>query len=781
MALSTALSPYHSASSSSHHRSKIRDSQEECSLWLNGKRKRLALIAFPRRSHPPWSVKSLLDNRKSRMSDNGASDPSRTLLERLYAQTQKLEEMGTDPSLFNDAQSGINLRILESDLQAALASLKKKEDDLQDAESKVLLERTELNCAQEELVHRENEIAAACSEHMKLEEELKLANLNLASQATQIEDLKLQIKQRVDEISTTQYALSFKEDEINKLERELVKKSEEAVNTGVELKSKAHLLDGANRVVKKQEVEIQQLREKIQEKEEELQVSASLQKLDEKKLEVAEANLGKQTMAWLLAQEELKKLAEVASKHSEEAIETMEDFGRVNKLLANVRSELVSSQKALESSRTKMEDQEQLLQKQLIELEELKRSVISHMKSLKDAQIHVESKSVKLRVAEARNKELERDLSMEKERIEQLQGELCNERASLEQAIQEKSFRQETLDRERTKFGEMHNLLQVKELELVEARLEVQRLKSELASLQLILDERSLELSNAGKKLKEVNEEIFEFKSLKNSREDQFMQATSMLKEKEEHMQSVQNDLFDTEKKFSEAESVVERLVELTNKLVVSVKDKEYEGLHLDNEKETKSLGPLSKKPSGDFKWGKKQLETELEFTGESLRTKEMEILAAERAVIVKDEELKMVQGRLDARERELKKLKEEMVQDANELRQLYALAQERIGERTMGDLAIDKLELGAAELEVEAATSALQKLAEMSRELLGKASLSFELDSDSEVFAHNKDGDLGVNVANSECIGELMTKVAGLCALTDRLVKEADIVVDVN
>lgn len=281
---------------------------------------------------------------------------------------------------------------------------------------------------------------------------------------------------------------------------------------------------------------------------------------------------------------------------------------------------------------------------------------------------------------------------MEKELIEQLQGELCNERASLEQAIQEKSFLQETLDQESTKFGEMHNLLQVKELELVEARLEVQRLKSELASLQRILDERSLELSNAGKKLKEVNEEIFEFKSLKNSREDQFMQATSMLKEKEEHMQSVQNDLFDTEKKFSEAESVVERLVELTNKLVVSVKDKEYEGLHLDNETETKSLGPLSKKPSGDFKWGKKQLETELEFTGESLRTKEMEILAAERAVIVKDEELKMVQGRLDAREKELKKLKEEMVQDANELRQLYALAQERIGERTMGDLAIDKL-----------------------------------------------------------------------------------------
>jgi chromosome segregation ATPase len=403
------------------------------------------------------------------------------------------------------------------------------------------------------------------------------------------------------------------------------------------------------------------------------------------------------------------------------------------------------------------------------------------MKSLKDAEIDVESERAKLRVAEAQNKELKRDLSIEKELIEQLQGELDNERASLEQAIQEKSFLQEELDRESTKFGEMHNLLRAKELELVEARLEVQQLKFELASLQLILDERSLELSSAGKKLKQVNEEIFELKSLMNSREEQFMQARSMLKEKEEHMQSMQNDLCDKEKEVSEAESVVERIVELTNKLVVSIEDKEYGGLDLDNEMESKSLSSLSNKPSADFKWGKKQLETELEFTRESLRTKEMEILAAERAVIVKDEELKMVQGRLDARDSELKKLKEEMVQDAHELRKLYALAQERIGERTMGDLAIEKLELEAAELEVEAATSALQKLVKMSQELLGKASLSFELDSDSEVFVHDKDDDLGVSVVNSECIGELTKEVARVSAFTDRLVKEADIIVDAN
>ncbi|KAL0682783.1 hypothetical protein Bca4012_049631 [Brassica carinata] len=78
--------------------------------------------------------------------------------------------------------------------------------------------------------------------------------------------------------------------------------------------------------------------------------------------------------------------------------------------------------------------------------------------------------------------------------------------------------------------------------------------------------------------------------------------------------------------------------------------------------------------------------------------------------------------GRLEAKEREVKKLKEETVHDGEDLIMLYALAQERIEGRTMGDLAIEKLQLEAAQLEVEAATSALQKLAEMSTELLTQA-----------------------------------------------------------
>ncbi|KAK9279062.1 hypothetical protein L1049_012737 [Liquidambar formosana] len=116
---------------------------------------------------------------------------------------------------------------------------------------------------------------------------------------------------------------------------------------------------------------------------------------------------------------------------------------------------------------------------------------------------------------------------------------------------------------------------------------------------------------------------------------------------------------------------------------------------------------------------------------------KEMKVLAAQRALNIKDEELKMILGKLDAREKELKRIKEEVIEDANDLKKLYALAQERIGEKSIGDLAIEKLQIEAAQLEVEAATSALHKLAEMSQELLNKASLSIEADSDTSYRDH--------------------------------------------
>ncbi|GAB4849858.1 hypothetical protein Ancab_004657 [Ancistrocladus abbreviatus] len=176
-----------------------------------------------------------------------------------------------------------------------------------------------------------------------------------------------------------------------------------------------------------------------------------------------------------------------------------------------------------------------------------------------------------------------------------------------------------------------------------------------------------------------------------------------------------------------------------------------------------------------DYSWQEKQLKTELELTRDNLRTKEMEVLAMQRALAVKDEELKTVLGKLDEKERELKQTKEEMLKDGNDLKKLYTLAEERIGGRSIADLAIEKLQLEAAQLEVEAATSALEKLAKMSRQLVNKASMSVDFDADTSIFSQ-KGFDLSTRVENDKCFTTVKTEVAHLSALTERLVQEADL-----
>ncbi|KAL0311764.1 UNVERIFIED_CONTAM: hypothetical protein Sradi_5575700 [Sesamum radiatum] len=458
-----------------------------------------------------------------------------------------------------------------------------------------------------------------------------------------------------------------------------------------------------------------------------------MQKSEAEKLKVAEAKLEKQTMDWLVAQEQLKKLAEETSNHVGKANETLEEFGRVKKLLSDVRSELVSSQKALASSRQKMEGQDQLLERQLTELEEQRRSVMSYMKSLRDAEVEVESERVKLRVAEARTRSLKG---------------IYPWRKSLLKEIDDKS----------AAFEQTQTLLKAKESELVEARLEIQQLRSGHASLQLVLEEKNLELSDAKKMLEEVNQEIAELKGILFSREDELHQAI-----------------------FAEAETVVEKIVDLTKEVVLSFNEEGCSALSPLDHNNVRLPPPLLYGPADGFKWQKKQLEAELEFTRQSLRAKEMEILAAEKALTIKDEELKMVLQKLDAREKEITELKREMMQDKDDLRQLNALAQERIGEKSVGDLAIEKLQLEAAQLEVEAATNALQKITEMSRELLNKAGLTIEADYDTSLFEQNG-SEARINaISDNECPAEVKSELSRLLTLTEQLVKEAGIAGDTS
>ncbi|GER35330.1 Phox (PX) domain-containing protein [Striga asiatica] len=723
--------------------------------------KRLELLNPLRKKYEPsYSVRSVLDSRTpSSINDNGATEPARILLEKLFAQTQKLEEqIGLDPNSPQAAELGLNLVKLESDLQVALSALKRKDENLQEAERKVLYEIDELNIARRDLERREEEIATARQKQGKLEDELRLANLELASQAAEIGNLKISLKEREKEILDLQSVLLCKEGEIVKMEHELMSMSERAAVFELELVSKSRLVEETNKIVEKQKIELGRLQSEIRKKESELEVSIGLQKSESEKLKAAEAKLKKQATDWLVTQEELRKLTNETSKQGIDANEAVEEFGRVRKLLVDVRSELISSREALALSREKMESQDKLLEKQLSELEEQRMTVMSYLSSLRDAEVEVESERVKLKIAEARNKELKRDLTLEKELAEELKEELDRERCSLERAVQEKSALQEEIERKVAAFEELQRLLEAKESELIEARLEIQHLKSEQCSLQLVLEAKNMELSDAKKRLEEVNKEISELKRVLLDKEDDLIRAMSMLKEKDKHVQTVQTELMDANFKFSEAKLVVEKIVNLTNEIV---HDEAYT-----------VLSPLEQEydefSTGGFKWQIKRLKAELEFTRESLRAKEMEIVTAQKDLVMKDEELRMVLSELNSREKEITEMKEEIMRENEDLRKLYALAQETIGEKSVGELAIEKLQLEAARLEVEAATNALCKITEMSRELLGKAGSSVEDDCDEDLAEEGG--------SSNECPEEVKSEVSRLFALTQHLVKEAGI-----
>lgn len=214
------------------------------------------------------------------------------------------------------------------------------------------------------------------------------------------------------------------------------------------------------------------------------------------------------------------------------------------------------------------------------------------------------------------------------------------------------------------------------------------------------------------------------------------------------------------------------------SKLVSFIRNEEINSSRPIDEMNNQLLEQLLEEPAIELSWQQKRLENELELTRESLKTKEMEVLSAQRALTMKDEELKMTLARLDAREKELRKARDKTIEDANNLKRLHALAHERIGEKGTENLEIEKLQLEAAQHEVEPATSTLQKLVEMSRQLLNKATLSVEADNYISVMQNSKDNnlDLITNFNCTDCLTVVKAGVARLSALTEKLVMDSGI-----
>ncbi|KAM0932802.1 hypothetical protein DsansV1_C40g0237071 [Dioscorea sansibarensis] len=742
-----------------------------CCLTHTWKQGLLVLPEAQRRNHLPFEIKSILGKLNSNITqdDDAVTDPAKVTLERVFMNTQKLEKEMVEDSIptVEDTELNTNIEIVESNLQRALSALM-KEQDLQDAEKRVLLDHAKLDQTKQDLEIRVKDIMFALAKQRKMEEDLKKANDDLASQSMQIEELKVLVEEQEKKIANSRSALSQKEDDLERLRDELVKKSEEAKILNTVVQSKNHIISEANKMIREQEAEIKVLERKVSEKEQNLAESLQLKNKEEENLKSMESILEKQTIKWLSAQKELEELKIQASKNMNDVKVTSEYFERVQVLLANVRSELISSQESLAISRRKLEDQAQQLESQLMELSEQKLLLTSYSETLKDAQLDIEDKRSRLTAARAESKELEIQLLENRELIEKLQGELTEERAAVESGIQEIALLQKKLLQKEWEYFETQKLLQARESQLLEAQIQIQHMESEQASLQLIVKEKDADLEDARKTLAHVNDDISELQVLMNTKEAELMEATTKLLEKEDHVLMMQNDLGSANYKLAEATSIVERIANLTNTLVVDGHDN-------DDTSAATMMNDVCQMPEMMHETDPrklKQLVTLLQMTRQSLEAKETDFLAAQRALKVKDEELKAVLRRWEVREKEFEKMKKELLEDAGGLTKLYCLSQERIRDKTLGHLAIEKLEVEAAQLEAKAATSAVRKLAELTKELLGQNNTSIELVKDFEINA--------VSCDNKEMrtggFEEAGRELAHLFALTEKLVKDAGI-----
>lgn len=720
---------------------------------------------FPRKKSHALFVLSVLDQSGGKVNchvlnhnhnthnndpNNALKDPAGLALDGLFLPAQKPEQKMTD-------RRDINLCVLESDLQANGEPLEGKEEQLTAAERDLTLYVGKVNRFQTDLGQREKKIVIALVLQTKLEEELKKSRGEFYALSSELAKTKLVLMEREQEIFRTQQALASKEAELEMLSREVIEKDEHLAQANLNLRAKDNLLIEANQVIIKQQNEIKQLQLVLVERENNLMKSEKKRKEEEGKIKKLENNLEKRWVAWLVAQQEMKKLVHEVSKYQGKALAAEKELKVVSSRLYDLKNRLMSSQRSIETSSDNLRAQENQFEQQLNELFTEKSAIESYEARLRDAQLEVENEREKFRLAEQQQKGLEYDLFCERKTVDQLKAELQRDKTHLQQTVMDVRLLENELEKRTQALNDTQASLRVKESELVATRLEMHKLNAELASMQVNLKDKGNDLDSAHMYMEELHEEMSQLKALMGSKEDKLVKATHLLEEKKEKMNMMQLDFDNNEMKLSQANLLMKNIADLTAALAGS--EREGKGVRMDEDsllikanyelfaakralvERELEIKHFRENSAEDMK-RYQQRETDIEALKELLKEKEKEILAARRALAVKDEELKVLLNRWEDRETEIMTMREEVIEEANGLNTLHATVQNRIGNKTLGELAVEKLELEAAKLDVEAGMHALRNLVNLSNELVRENKVSLEVSSDNhstEVNCHNE------------------------------------------
>lgn len=356
--------------------------------------------------------------------------------------------------------------------------------------------------------------------------------------------------------------------------------------------------------------------------------------------------------------------------------------------------------------------------------------------------------------------------------------------------------------------------LQMKEAELISAKLEVYQLRSNHALVQLGLNDKTVELQLAQQTVQELRKEVSEVRAVLQSKEEQLLRLSALLQEKEEQLLIMRTNLDDSQVQLSEATSIVEQIAALSTSLVdsanqgkPSVYDEEsilmqtnvelFSANRKVFERELQLKHFQEKSVENIIR--RQEVEAELEAVKECLREKDRELQNAQEALAQKEHEVKQLLNRWETREGELDQLREQVIAEAKGLRSLQSLLQKNgsLGGEHSGKSAVEILELEVARLEVESTFVALQSLADLSQELLQRGGEAVEASPEMLSSTHSGNHESLSSQTISPAIGVALvedlrekiderdtdlelTKIAleELTRLTEKLVCEAGIVI---
>lgn len=710
-------------------------SNKKLTTWLpfiSQKREKISLYL----SRPV--VKNLCTGVTSNSGGNGSIESARVLLDQLFAKTQNLESTSAA-----DSELSTSLEVLRSEFEAALSTLRKRERDLKDAERRVLVEERTFKQTELELERREREIAASFEKQEQLKVELEAVRLNFANQVRQIRDLQYLLRAKDDKLVGLKSTIMEKSVEIEKIKVELEKKDQVVVKLSSVIESKEEKLIEFEKILKDKEATIINLKHEIERKEIELADSNKLRELNEQRLKTVELELEDQTSAWLNARNEFQELKSQASGEIGSIKESVDYFERVRCLLDALRSELASSRELLASSHAKAELQANQLEEQSHEISQQRKMLLSYSENLESIKLEVDRKNMDLISERAKLTQLELQVTQETSKVKTLEEELARERDKLEEKSREVSLLTEELEKKKHDFDIMQNVFQIRESELAEARVQIQSLESGLGSVTSVAERKDKDLVEAKKMLEEVNDEIIQLRKVMDAKEEQFLQLMYRLHEKEEHIVAMQDELREIKMRHAEATLVVHKLTDLTTNLV--------------GNEEVSEIGCMGSDAEGELNI---RLEMELKTVKETLREKEVELVEAQRQLVRKEEELKSIRERWKEREKE----SEFQEVEIDGLRELYSLVQGSVGEKNLGDLVTEKLEMELVQVEAETTKIALQKIAELTENIVTS-------------IGNNKVEGCNLNLKIEEgCFEEAEKGIFRLFCLTEQLVGEAQL-----